>query len=173
MKNRINYPIVAFLLTLGVVATLAMTGARAPQSRVGIKEAKAEGNMPPAVGRHMEELMRTIPGNGGESREGPGAADEEHFLALAYPDTDIPLARLHESHESFKRVKVKGFPKGKRKPGTWVSVGPTEALYPFTELRSSSSYVPNAVFRGWPRHRARDRSGVPGTSRRRYRSLRR
>jgi hypothetical protein len=36
-----------------------------------------------------------------------------------------------------------GIPRGKGRPNTWVSVGPSQALYPLTPFRSSVSYVPN------------------------------
>jgi hypothetical protein len=63
---------------------------------------------------------------------------------MAYPDTDIPLARLQAARAAAATHKSKGFPTGKGRKGTWVTVGPSQALYPATEFRSSFSYVPNA-----------------------------
>ena len=150
ISNRFRFQLMAAALTLAVASALALTSfpTPAPAAAGGEGDGQVEGNMPPAVGRHMERLVQATPGNGGESREGPGAADVEHFLALAYPDTDIPLSRLRASRESSQRVQVKGFPLGKRRGDSWVSVGPSEALYPFTEFRNADSYVPNAYVAG-------------------------
>jgi hypothetical protein len=103
--------------------------------------------MPLALGRHMERLSEAIPGQGGEA-EGPGSGEAEKFLALAYPDTDVPLARLTAARSSADSHKKKGFPHGKGRNGTWVSVGPSNALYPFTEFRNSFGYVPNTYVAG-------------------------
>ncbi len=159
IANRYRFPLVAAALTAAVATALAVTSFRSPAASVTVTrlheepgehetEGEGEANLPAAVGQHMERLMQALPGNGGESREGPGSSDAEHFLALAYPDTDIPLARLHASRESSKRVTVKGFPMGKRRGDSWVSVGPSQALYPFTEFRNAASYVPNAYVAG-------------------------
>jgi hypothetical protein len=163
MTGLTRYRVLAFLLTIAVVTAVAQTarhgsvwwgeaeqvGAADSEPRESeLEEGEGERNMPPALGKHMERLMEAIPGNGGEQREGPGAADFEHFIALAYPDTDVPLARLQSAREAFRRLNVKGFPRGKRHGPAWVSVGPTQALYPFTELRTSSSYVPNRYVAG-------------------------
>jgi hypothetical protein len=104
--------------------------------------------MAPALARHMEKLRQTIPGLGGELGGGGGAAETESFMALAYPDTDIPLERLEAARASTKRIAGKNFPTGKGRPGTWVTVGPSNALYPFTQFRNSFSYVPNDYVAG-------------------------
>src|SRR2546425_834651 len=49
---------------------------------------------------------------------------------------------------AFKGHKGKGFPKGKGRPGVWVTIGPSEAVYPFFPLRTSSLYVPNEYVAG-------------------------
>jgi hypothetical protein len=102
----------------------------------------SERNMPKALGRHLEGLSQAIPGQGGES-EGPGSADAEEFLALAYPDTDVPLARLVAARKAAAALNKKGFPRGKGSAGNWVTAGPSVALYPFTQFRNSFGYVPN------------------------------
>jgi hypothetical protein len=40
------------------------------------------------------------------------------------------------------------FPSGKGRKGTWVSVGPSEALYPFEPFRNAFNYVPNSYVAG-------------------------
>jgi hypothetical protein len=106
-----------------------------------------EGNLPPALGRHLEKLRQAIPGNGGEPIEGPDSAADQAFFQRAFPDADIPLTRLEFERQAFGRVKAKGFPRGKQ-PGTWVTVGPSNAIYPFFDLRDFTLYVPNEYAAG-------------------------
>ena len=89
----------------------------------------------------IEKLRQAIPGNGGESREGPSSADEEAFLQRAYPDVDIPAQRRIRSRESFSSFHRHGRRFGRRKPGVWSSIGPSSAIYQKTELRLT--YVPD------------------------------
>ncbi len=110
--------------------------------------AGGEGNLPPALNRHLEQLKQALPGTGGESAEGPGSADELAFFQRAYPDADIPLARFEAAQAAANAVRARGFARGKGRPGTWVTVGPSNALYPFSEFRTNSLYVPNAYAAG-------------------------
>jgi hypothetical protein len=123
------------------------TAHRPSPSRVVADELTAGGKMPAALAKHMERLRETVPGAGGES-EAPGGAETEKFIALAYPDTDIALARLEGARAAAAGLKARGFPRGKGRPGSWVSVGPSNALYPFTEFRNSFGYVPNTYSAG-------------------------
>ena len=144
MKRLTPFRAFAVLLMLAVGMAVVLAARRPPeQARLAAKEAKTERNMPLAISRHMEKLQQAIPGNGGEPGEGPGGAEAESFLALAYPDTDIPLARLDAARAAAARHRGKGFPTGKGRPGSWVTVGPSQALYPFTQFRNSFGYVPN------------------------------
>jgi hypothetical protein len=92
--------------------------------------------------------FEALPGIEGMPAEGPGSAGAERFLARAYPDADIPLARIEAARAAAARLKGKAFPRGKGRPGTWISVGPSNALYPFTQFRSSFGYVPNTYVAG-------------------------
>ena len=47
------------------------------------------------------------------------------------------------SSRTFQAVRGRGFPSGKDRSGTWVSIGPSEAVYPFFGPRNSGLYVPN------------------------------
>lgn len=107
-----------------------------------------EAELPPALGKHIEELSKSIPGVGGEPEEGPGSAAEAEFLARAYPADTISVANMDAARVAFANAQGRPFPRGKGQPGTWVSVGPSEALYPFTQFRSSYSYVPNTYAAG-------------------------
>ena len=90
-------------------------------------------NMPPALAKHLEKLHRALPGNGGLS--GPGSPEAEAFLFKAYPDIDIPLERFDTARDAVRSLKGRPFAKGKGKKETWVTVGPSNALYPFFPFR--------------------------------------
>jgi len=116
-------------------------GAHSAGTRQLIAPSKAEvENMPPALAKHLEKLHRALPGNGGLS--GPGTPEAEAFLFKAYPDTDIPLARFDTARAAVQSLKGRPFARGKGKTGTWVTVGPSNAIYPFFPFRTSGSYVP-------------------------------
>ena len=103
---------------------------------------------PLALSKHLERLQKTLPDNGGESNRGPGGAAQQKLLSLAYPDSDIPIARLEAAKSSFQTVKSKGFKGGKGQPGKWISVGPSNAAVPFFEARDTTLYTPNKYTAG-------------------------
>ena len=103
---------------------------------------------PPALSKHLEEIARTYPGNEGLEEEGPGSAAEAEFLARAYPADTISVGQMDRARSAFTRTKNKAFPRGQPKPGSWTSVGPSQALYPFEDLRTSGLYVPNEYIAG-------------------------
>src|SRR6185503_2430610 len=71
-----------------------------------------------------------------------GGAEAEKFMALAYPDTDVPLERLLAARGAATAIKKRGFaPNG---GASWLEFGPSQALYPKTPFRNSFGYVPNA-----------------------------
>lgn len=111
-------------------------------------EQAAEGGMPTALAHHLEQLKQALPGTGGESSEGPGSAAELAFFQRAFPDADIPLARIEGARAAARTLRGKGFPTGKGRPGTWVSVGPSNAVYPFFPLRTNALYLPNEYAAG-------------------------
>ncbi len=104
-----------------------------------------KGGKPGALRDHLTMLKRALPPS---SVEGPGSAGDGGFQQRAYPDTDIPLARIEAARAAAKAIGGRNFPSGKGRPGTAVSVGPADALYPLSPFRSSSSYVPNAYLAG-------------------------
>jgi hypothetical protein len=69
-------------------------------------------------------------------------------MQRAYPNDTISVEQMADARQAFTDIKGNPFPRGKGRPGTWVSVGPSEALYPFTEFRNSFNYVPNAYIAG-------------------------
>src|SRR5574338_1401184 len=124
-----------------VVAAAVLFTARSVNSPARQRQFFTERNMPAALARHAERFQ-TVPGNGGESEEGPGGADREKFLAMAYPDIDIPLERFEAARTAADRLYANGFPAGKGRPGSWVTYGPSNALYPATIFRNVYGYVP-------------------------------
>jgi hypothetical protein len=113
-----------------------------------VVERGAGGELPPALERRAEQLRQAVPGNAGMSIDGPWSAAEAAFLERAYPSDTISVAQEQRSMNAFGTAFSRPFPTGKSKKGVWSNVGPSEALYPFTELRNSFNYVPNAYVAG-------------------------
>ena len=133
--NRRTWVTVIGALTV-LIGTVAVAGRGTSQQATGSGD-----EMPSALSAHLDQLAQAIPGNGGESNRGPGGADEAYLQALAYPGTDIPLARMTVARSAASTAK--GRPRT-RSSNSWVSVGPSTALYPFSPLRTLPLYVPNA-----------------------------
>jgi hypothetical protein len=150
MKPRRSvFPILTACLVViiaGAVASVYQARARRESDPVA-ERPTVDGKMPGAVARHLKRF-EALPGLEGMHPEGPGSAGAERFFAKAYPDSDIPLVRIEGARSAAARLKGKDFPRGKGRPGTWVTIGPSHALYPFTEFRSSFGYVPNAYVAG-------------------------
>jgi hypothetical protein len=134
------------VLVVVISAVAAATIAGTMTARHG-ETAFTRDEMPSALGRHLEQLKQAIPGKGGESSEGPGGAAAEHFAQLAYPNSDIAASQIDAARAAAGTLATK-FPRGKGAKGSWVSVGPSEALYPAGPFRSSFSYVPAAYYAG-------------------------
>ena len=143
------YRILTACLALIVVAGVAIVvlDRVRPEPRADTDRLTVERNMPAAVARHMKRF-ESLPGFEGMSADGPRSVGTERFLARAYPDVDIPLVRIERARGAAARLKGKDFPSGKGRPDTWISIGPSTALYPFTQFRSSFSYVPNTYVAG-------------------------
>ncbi len=128
---------VTLALAAAAVAGLTLSGTDSTTA------APRGGEMPTALGVHLTQLRQAIPGNSGHAQEGPGSAEEAAFMARAYPASDIALSKIENAKSAFRKAKGRPFPSGKGKKGTWTLYGPSEALYPFTELRNATNYVPN------------------------------
>ena len=113
------------------------------------RDRAGEADLPAALGRHLEKLMETIPGDGGE---GPASsAAEWRFMARAYPDTDISLDKIEGARAAHALHLARGFASTNAAApaaSTWVSLGPSSALYPLSVFRTSNNYVPNAYLAG-------------------------
>ena len=107
-------------------------------------EGASEAEMSMASARHIDKLIEAVPG----LEEGPTSASEAAFQQRAYPADTISVAQMNGAASAFGSAKGRPFPAGKGRPGSWVSVGPNEALYPGTPLLTSADYVPNRYVAG-------------------------
>jgi hypothetical protein len=98
-------------------------------------ELRGEG-VPPALAKHLAD---TLPEAMLEGMEGPTSAAEEHFQALAYPDSDVSLDKVTSAVQAFVAVKNRG--QGKKTAGAWSLIGPSKAIYPAVLNRHNSEYV--------------------------------
>ena len=144
-RVRRAYAALAVLVLVSATAVVAgyMTSGTSAQA-VGA----GEGEFPTALGRHLEQLAKTYPGNQGLSEEGPASSAESAFLERAYPADTISVEQMAGVRSAVAAAKGRPFPSGKGRKGTWVSVGPSEALYPFERFRNAFNYVPNAYVAG-------------------------
>jgi hypothetical protein len=137
------------LLAIGALCTnnsTAPTTKKSKKSHIAKKANVPENEneaktMPKALAAHVEKLARTLPGNSGLAS--PSTPEEEAFLHKAFPDTDIPLANIESERAAVQTIHGRPFARGKGRTGTWVTVGPSNAIYPLFIFRTAGSYVPN------------------------------
>src|SRR5215211_4967780 len=115
--------------------------------------AAGEGDMPAALGRHLEQLQESIPGKGGEpGGSGPSTAGLQDFFELAYPGKDVSLAKIKRARRAVAkartRMRTQSHGPGHGHFSRWNMVGPDTAIYQFTPLRNARSYVPNEYAAG-------------------------
>src|SRR5687768_12887147 len=153
-QARIMAKPIALISILVILAIIVLQAQMAPQPLAQVEREDGETEAgegeayPPALARHLEELAKTLPGNQGMAEEGPGSAAEAAFRARAYPADTISVGQMDRARTAFIKTKNRPFPAGRVRPGTWQLVGPSQALYPFEELRTSALYVPNAYIAG-------------------------
>ena len=129
------------LLASTALVALNLAGGAAPAATQ-----QGEAELPSALGRHLATLAQTVPGNGGESPEGPGGGADNAFVNKAYPASTISVAKQSAAREAF--AKANSRPLTKAAAASWQLIGPSRALYPFEPLRNSTNYVPNAYVAG-------------------------
>ncbi|MEV4280074.1 sialidase family protein [Actinoplanes xinjiangensis] len=108
--------------------------------------AAGDGEMPSALGAHLARVRQAAP-NGGVL-DTPGALGQGEFDERAYPADTISVAQVDRSRSAFAAADARAVPAGRSHQGRWTNIGPSEALYPFTEFRNAYSYVPNAYVAG-------------------------
>ena len=96
--------------------------------------------LPPLLSDRLKKFSQAVQPDGGLSN--PGGLAHQEFLHRAYPDTKIPIERILD--ERAAHANIAGRNSLSNRAGQWESYGPSYALYPFTPLRNSTSYVPNA-----------------------------
>jgi len=141
VRNRFQYR-VALVAAIVLVAAVIPSAVLSRSSGANEQRTAQAGS---AGDRHREKLRQALPGNGGEPKEGPGVAEAQWLNALAYPDVDIPLARLTAERQAGEQVNSKLPKRGSK---GWQSIGPSEAVYPFFGLRDLTQYVPNEYVAG-------------------------
>jgi hypothetical protein len=147
-RVRVSFWVISGALVTSTATLLALVVAPVPTPRSSnAHQALLGKGSSPALTHHLERLKQSIPGNGGES-EGPDSAAEEAFMQRAYPADTISVSQMNVARAAFLRVSSRPFPVGKGMPGAWVTVGPSQALYPPTPFRNSFGYVPNTYVAG-------------------------
>src|SRR5262249_28006543 len=115
-----------------VAAALTVVSTDSPSSRLN--------TIRPFAGKFT---VRDVAGNWGEPGESdkggedPIGAEEENFLAHAYPASDIPLEATSNALKAWKQLKGKS----KNTVGLWTLAGPSSASYPDVLTFSGASYV--------------------------------
>jgi hypothetical protein len=102
--------------------------------------------MPSAVGAHLAAMRQATP-NGG-LLDSPGALGLGEFDERAYPAKTISVAQVDRSRAAFASADRQAAPRGRARQNQWTNIGPSEALYPFTEFRNAYNYVPNEYVAG-------------------------
>ncbi|MBA2559859.1 MAG: exo-alpha-sialidase, partial [Propionibacteriales bacterium] len=134
---------------LAAACTNTDTSGRSDSGKPGseTREKAAGDDIPATLAEHLEQLKESIPGNGGESEEGPASWADDEFRKRAYPAATISLAKAQSATRAFRRAESR-LTLGKAPSRSWDNVGPRRAVYPFTPLRNSASYVPNRYIAG-------------------------
>ena len=138
------FPLVATILVFSVAAMITAVRSADRDSR-SRGTARVGDMFPRALSRHVDRF-KALPVQGGLG--GPGSAAIENFFARAFPEDDIPVARWDSARSAVGAAVGRGFPAGKGRPGTWVSIGPSNAVYPLFEFRTAGLYVPNEYAAG-------------------------
>src|ERR671937_2455111 len=143
--------LIAALVGLAIAAAIVAAWLRDSSSSSASAPARERvigAELPPAVAQRLEAAPERGEGAETADSEGPAAMADAAFLERAYPDTTISVADVKAARSAFAAIKGRSLGKGKGGAGAWVSVGPSEALYPFTPFRNSFSYVPNRYVAG-------------------------
>ncbi|MEV6491655.1 exo-alpha-sialidase, partial [Actinoplanes sp. NPDC051633] len=147
MTRRRRQILIAALVAALAVTTgatgLHLAGAEVPGARAA---ATGDGEMPSAAGAHLAALHQAQP-NGGVL-DSPGALGLGEFDERAYPANTISVAQVDRSRAAYASADRRAAPRGRAWQNRWTNIGPSEALYPFTEFRNAYNYVPNEYVAG-------------------------
>ena len=106
----------------------------------GVAAPAGDGELPGALGAHLEQLSRTSPGN--QVEDGPGGAADYEFTKRAYPNQTISVAQMDRARAAFAATAARQID-GLEPNAAWTEIGPSRALYPFERFRDAFLYVPN------------------------------
>ncbi|MDP9283728.1 MAG: exo-alpha-sialidase [Actinomycetota bacterium] len=142
MKKRMLRPAVVAVVAVALTVPAMIVGvAHLTKSNAG---AVGKQEFPSALARHLDQL-----GQGrAHDEQGPETAAEAEFMQRAYPNESISVEQAGAASAAFASTTGRAFPRGKGRPGTWVTVGPSEALYPSSQFLTSFLYVPNSYVAG-------------------------
>ncbi|MGH3715311.1 MAG: WD40/YVTN/BNR-like repeat-containing protein [Micromonosporaceae bacterium] len=135
-------------VAIGILAVSAGAVVSNLDGAAPARTARGDGELPTALGAHLEDLRKAVPGNAGMSPEGPGSAADAEFTERAYPGNTITIAEMDRAKSSYAKAKKRPYVGGASGKGGWSKVGPSRALYPKTEFRNASNYVPNEYVAG-------------------------
>jgi hypothetical protein len=147
------------LAAVGLVAVGAVFAAGGSSNRSTapvVAATSSDGEMSPALAKHLATLQQSIPGQGGEpagesSGNAPGSstAGLEEFIQLAYPKKDVPLSSIQAARRAIARAEARTPAISPARPDPeWEQVGPETALYQFTPFRTARLYVPQEYAAG-------------------------
>ncbi len=134
------------VVALAVTAVVVGVSGGGTAPRQVAKQGSEE--VPGALGEHLKQLKRAIPGDAGMAEEGPGSAAEAAFMERAYPAETISVGKVETSQQSFLGVQRSTPDSMLRVGAQWRNVGPSRALYPDTRFRNFTNYVPNKYVAG-------------------------
>ena len=135
MTRRRRQALVACALAV-VVAAIAAAALTLPSSPTAAPT--GGGELPTAIAQHLAGLNAAPHA---KNPGGPASWEEEQDLARAYPAESVSAAAIENARSSWSSLKGRPFTRGKGRDGTWVSVGPTTALYPESPFRTRNLYV--------------------------------
>ena len=141
MTRRRRHGLLGLAVAIFALATVAIAVVLMGAVRGGEEEAAGEAEYPTALGKHLEKLKEATPGNPGMAEEGPSSAAESAFFERAFPADTISVAQMEGVRSAAAAANGRPFPTGKGRKGTWVSIGPSEALYPFERFRNCLLYT--------------------------------
>jgi hypothetical protein len=147
------------LAAVGLVAVGAVLAAGGSSNRSTapvVAARSSDGDLSPALAKHLAKLQQSIPGKGGEpagessgNTPGSSTAGLEEFIQLAYPKKDVPLTSIQAARRAIARAEARTANSPARPPGaSWEQVGPETALYQDTPFRTARSYVPREYAAG-------------------------
>ena len=135
MTRRRRHALVAAVVALvaisALIATVTLSGTTAAAPAGG-------GELPSAFGQHLGNL-RAAPHSTGLG--GPSSWEEQQDEARAYPAEGVAYSWIAAARSGWQSAKGRPFASGKGSKGTWVSVGPSTALYPLSPFRTRTDYV--------------------------------